>query len=128
LYLFSSQPSSNGTPVLLASSAQCCGGVSEALSYTAATNSSAVLTIKRISGSGTVNLITDELPPPVLVIGLPDPINFIFSFTSVSGRSYTVEYKNSLDDPDWQTLQFFSGDGTAKTITDPLSPISAFIV
>ena len=126
LYLYSAQSSSNGTPVLLASSAQCCGGVSEALSYAAPTNGSALLTIKRISGSGTVSLVTDELPPPVIIVGPADPANFRFSFASIPGRTYVVQYKDLLDDSDWQILQSVPGDGTTKVITDPLSSAQRF--
>jgi Subtilase family len=126
LYLYSSEPSSNGRPVLLASSAQCCNATSEVLSYASPTNSSAFLTIKRIEGSGTASLVTDDLPPPLITLGSPDPVNFVFSFGSLSGRGYSVEYKDSLDYGSWQFLQSVAGDGTIKIITNPLSATQRF--
>jgi Subtilase family len=122
LYLYSGQPGSNGAPVILASSAQWIYGGTEALTYAPATNTAALLVIKRISGSGSFNVSATELLAPAITIGPSDPVNFIFSFPSISGRTYLVQYKDSLDDPAWQSLQFITGDGTVKTVTDPLSP------
>jgi subtilisin family serine protease len=121
LYLYSSQPSSNGTPVLLASSAQWGDGAAEALSYASVTNGSALLVVKRVSGSGTFSLVADEIAAPVITPGPADPNNFIFSFPSIAGRTYIVQYSDSLEDPDWQYLQSIPGDGTTKVVSDPLS-------
>jgi hypothetical protein len=35
-----------------------------------------------------------------------------------------VQYKDSLDDPNWQTLQSVAGDGTVKIITVQMSASS----
>jgi hypothetical protein len=85
-----------------------------------------LLVVKRISGSGTFDVSSTSftIPQPMINLGSPDPNNFSFSFATVSGVTYLVEYKDSLDDPIWQTLQIVPGDGTVKTITDPLSAAS----
>jgi hypothetical protein len=51
-----------------------------------------------------------------------DPLtgNIKFSFVTVPGSTYIVEYKDALDDPSWQTLRTIPGDGTVKTIEDPV--------
>ena len=45
---------------------------------------------------------------------------FSFSFATVAGRDYAVEFKNSLNDGTWQLLQMFSGDGSEKTVSASL--------
>jgi hypothetical protein len=57
LYLYSSTPSAYGTPVRLASSTQTDNGVNETFSYTSSSNTTGLLVVKRISGSGTFSLI-----------------------------------------------------------------------
>jgi hypothetical protein len=57
LYLYSATPSAYGTPVRLASGTQAGSGVSETLSYTSSSNTTGLLVVKRVSGSGTFNLI-----------------------------------------------------------------------
>jgi hypothetical protein len=47
--------------------------------------------------------------------------NTTFSFQTVSGQTYNVEYKNTLTNSTWTTLQSFSGDGSIKSITNALS-------
>jgi len=46
--------------------------------------------------------------------------NINFSFATVAGQNYTVEYKNSLSISNWTTLQGVTGDGTTKLISDSL--------
>jgi hypothetical protein len=41
-----------------------------------------------------------------------------FSFETISGRTYLVQYKASLDDTNWQVLQTIPGDGSIKTVTN----------
>jgi hypothetical protein len=50
---------------------------------------------------------------------LAAPIGLNISFPSVSGKSYAVQYKNSLADPAWTTLQTIAGTGFNLTINDP---------
>jgi hypothetical protein len=44
--------------------------------------------------------------------------DFVFSFQTIAAKTYTVQYKDSLEEPNWQTLQTVPGDGTLKTITN----------
>jgi hypothetical protein len=43
---------------------------------------------------------------------------FQFSFDAVRGRTFVVEYENSLNESNWQTLQTILGNGSIHTITD----------
>jgi hypothetical protein len=45
--------------------------------------------------------------------------NFIFSFNTVTGRTYIAEYKNTLNtNLAWTPLQTNAGDGTKKSVTN----------
>lgn len=46
------------------------------------------------------------------------PTNIAFSFNSVSGQTYQVEYKGSLNVTNWQTLQTITGQGTLQNVTN----------
>jgi subtilisin-like proprotein convertase family protein len=46
---------------------------------------------------------------------------FKFQFATVAGHTYFVEYKNALTNPVWSAVQSFAGDGTMKTVTDPMT-------
>ena len=112
--------------MILASSTQVGNGASEAISYATATNSSALLVVKRVLGSGQFSLVGDQVPAPIIIVGPPNPNNFTFSFASISGRTYLVQYKDSIDDPTWQLLQNLPGDGTTKVINDPMTQSQRF--
>jgi hypothetical protein len=43
---------------------------------------------------------------------------FTFSFNTVNGKTYIIQYKDALPDPLWQILQTVTGDGTLKIITN----------
>lgn len=51
-----------------------------------------------------------------------------FSFQTQVATTYQVLYKNSLSDISWQLLTTVSGDGTVKTVTDPIGKGSRFYV
>jgi hypothetical protein len=59
--------------------------------------------------------------PPVIVLLTLSGSEFAFSFDTVSGLGYAVQYKDSLEDSVWQTWQSITGDGTRKTITNSVS-------
>jgi PKD repeat protein len=61
---------------------------------------------------------------PVILSPGFDGTSFSFSFQTVSGKTYIVQYKNSLNDPIWQTLATLPGDGTNKTVSSS-TPSSA---
>jgi len=50
--------------------------------------------------------------------------NFSAAFATQSGVTYIVEYKDSLNDPAWLTLQTIGGDGTVKAFTDPAATVA----
>jgi hypothetical protein len=62
LYLYSSTPSTYGTPVILASSTHASVGAEESLAYTPSAAATAILVVKRVSGSGAFTLNTPVLP------------------------------------------------------------------
>ncbi len=43
-----------------------------------------------------------------------------FEFDTQSGGSYDVQFKTALNDATWQTLTSVTGDGTRKTVLDPI--------
>jgi len=51
---------------------------------------------------------------------------FGFTFQTVNCGTYTVQYKNNLDDASWQTAQAFPGDGSVKTFNTPASTAHQF--
>lgn len=49
-----------------------------------------------------------------------------FSFASIAGQPYQVEYKGSLNMSNWQTVQTIIGDGTLKSFTNDLTATNRF--
>ena len=68
LYLYSTTPSTYGSPVILAASTQAGNDVNESFNYNPASDVNALLVVKRVSGSGTFSL-TSQSPVDVDVIG-----------------------------------------------------------
>ncbi|MDI6447749.1 S8 family serine peptidase [Anaerobaca lacustris] len=64
LYLYSMVPSDTGTPIILASSTTPQVGAEEFLRYTAQTDCSVLLVVKRVSGSGAFRLDSARLGTP----------------------------------------------------------------
>ncbi|MDB6028074.1 MAG: hypothetical protein JWM68_4297, partial [Verrucomicrobiales bacterium] len=56
VYLYSATPGTYGKPVLLASSTSATTGANETFTYTATTNGSDFIVVKRVSGSGTFSI------------------------------------------------------------------------
>src|SRR5439155_16905612 len=69
-------------------------------------------------GQGTCPPLVDS---PLIVSPSVNGADFTFSFQTVAGRSYVVQYKDSLDNPVWQTLQTLMGDGNPKKIASPIA-------
>jgi PKD repeat protein len=75
------------------------------------------------NGGGSTNvLIGRAINPPLILSPTFGGTNFSFSFASLSGFTYLVQYKDALMNPIWQTLESVPGDGTVKPITVPTSP------
>jgi len=67
------------------------------------------------------NCLGPVTPPPLLVVlGSPHMANGLFSlpFPTVKGKSYTVQYKNTLNDPTWTVLETVVGTGGNLSIKD----------
>jgi hypothetical protein len=47
--------------------------------------------------------------------------DFTLNFDTIAGKTYVIEYKDSLEESMWQVLQSITGDGSLKTISQPLS-------
>jgi PKD repeat protein len=79
------------------------------------------------AGSGGTSLLTRagyisvSIPPPLISVYPPDQSNFVFSFPTFTSRTYVVQFKNSLDDSNWQTLQSAPGDGATRFVTNALA-------
>lgn len=121
VYLYSTQPGTNGNPKILCSSTRAGDGVNETITYLPPTNGTGILVVKRVSGSGEFTLIADVAPPPLLTLPTVQGNNLTLSFDTLPGRTYSLEYKSSLLDAGWQELASVLGDGTPKTMTDSIS-------
>ena len=64
--------------------------------------------------------------PPVFQSGLTAPVVRLGTFQAAlrtrSGRAYTLQYKNSLLDPNWTALPLVAGNGGLLTLADPAAP------
>jgi hypothetical protein len=49
-----------------------------------------------------------------------------FSFDTTAGLSYLVQASDSLDPPNWQTLEEIAADGSTKTVSDPATEPQRF--
>jgi hypothetical protein len=47
--------------------------------------------------------------------------NLVFYFATEPGKTYTIQYEDSLDGTNWQTAQTIPGDGTTNTFLAPVS-------
>ena len=65
--------------------------------------------------------VLSVVPPPSIINAGLNTTNVTFSFTSATNQAYTVEYKDTLDDPTWLTLRTVNGDGGTLTISDSMT-------
>lgn len=49
---------------------------------------------------------------------------FELSIPTVTNHLFYLEFKNSLDEPQWQPISAIAGDGSWKSFTDPAPPAS----
>jgi PKD repeat protein len=79
------------------------------------------------TGGASTNAISGRAAssPAMMLLTLDGP-DFAFSFDTVPGLIYEVQYTESLEDPVWQTLESVAGDGTTKTLTNVVSETSRF--
>jgi len=58
------------------------------------------------------------IPPTIANVAVVTNM-FNFSFQSQNSVPYTIDYKNTLNDPGWATLKVVTGAGNLMTVTDP---------
>ena len=106
LYLYSSTPGLFGKPQILANSTQPGNGVNEFINYQPATNITTYLVVKRVSGSGSFNLI-GLVPPQINFSASPlsgfMPLTVSFTNLTTTGGSYAWDF----------------GDGQTSTNANP---------
>ena len=57
-------------------------------------------------------------PAPLIFAPAKTGNSFIFSFQTEPGKTYTVQYVDSLTAGDWQNLLNVTADGSARTVTN----------
>ena len=91
MYLYSNTPGTYGAPAILASSTNATAGTAESLTYTPASNMTAILVIKRVSGYGTATLSsTGDTTAPTVTISAPSA-----TMTKAGPITYTVTYADT---------------------------------
>lgn len=91
--------------------------------YTNAGIYSVTLTVANSAGTNTLTRTNFVVVPPgadllltnVALVGA----DFQFTFPTVTGFTYVVQFKDALSDPAWQPWQTNAGDGLLKTIVVP---------
>ncbi|MGD0536673.1 MAG: hypothetical protein ABSC03_03390 [Verrucomicrobiota bacterium] len=81
-----------------------------------------VFQLRASNASGKISLFTvsfTAVNPPILSAISRTSKTCSVTLLSVSGSSYTLEYKDSLSLTNWLTLPAVSGNGAALTLTDP---------
>ena len=63
--------------------------------------------------------------PPTITNVAAGRDTFSFSFQSQNNVAYTIEYKNTLNDPSWVTLTVVTGAGSLMPVTDPLTNLAS---
>lgn len=71
------------------------------------------------NGGDSTNTVTGiAYGTPVMLDTILAGSEFRFSFETVAGVNYTIQFKDSLDEPVWQPLQSVTGNGLMQTITN----------
>jgi hypothetical protein len=72
------------------------------------------------------NLVLIGAPPAPLILSSPvrTAHTFTVSFPTISGKTYTLQYKNSLNNPSWNPVSSLMGNGGMRSLSDT-SPIPA---
>src|SRR5467141_4164722 len=70
------------------------------------------------NGGNSTNEITGRvIELPSIKTSAINGADFTFSFLTIMGFTYQVQYADSLSEPVWQTLELVAGDGTVATVT-----------
>lgn len=57
-------------------------------------------------------------PAPIIFAPVKVGNNFLLSFQTEPGKTYTLQYVDSLATLNWQSLTLIGGNGTVKTVTN----------
>ena len=98
--------------------------VSVSFSPAASGSYSNVVAFSSNRGDATNSLVGHAINAPVIIQPWLSGDNFVLSFSTTTGFNYVVQFKNLLNDPAWQSLQTFPGDGTVKTVSNSVSSAS----
>ena len=80
------------------------------------------LVVFATDGGSSTNLVLGRgASAPLILSPVLTATNLQFTFETISGPVYLIQYKDSLLDAVWHPLQSVNGDGTLKTNTVPLS-------
>jgi len=63
-------------------------------------------------GNSTNAVLGQGMTVPLILLPTLAGNSFFFSFETVSGKMYDIQFKVTLDDPAWQTLASYPGQGT----------------
>ena len=81
-----------------------------------------LLTIFLSNGGDSTNLLTGVgVDAPLILWPALTAADFTFSFATATGLTYEVQFKDTLADPIWRTLQAVPGDGTQHTVTNSIA-------
>ena len=80
------------------------------------------------NGGGSLNALKGRaLTAPIIQVLPFNGTSFAFTFPSVFGFTYDVQYKDSIIDTNWLPLTSVPGDGATKTVAVPItSPSNRF--
>ncbi len=75
-------------------------------------------------GGATASLAGLGADWPVILPAAPTGTDSIFYFPTFPGKTYAIEYKDFLEDPEWLPLQTVAGDGSTHSITNSIPATS----
>jgi T5SS/PEP-CTERM-associated repeat protein len=81
--------------------------------------------IGAIQNNGTLSTNCNTTAP-MLISSQRSGNQFSFQIQSEAGVTYTVEYKETLNDPAWTKLGTYAGTGSAVTVTDTIASATRF--
>jgi PKD repeat protein len=94
--------------------------------YTNAGSYTVSLTANGPGGTNTLTqtnyVVVTNPPPPIILQPTLIAWGLQFSFLTVAGVTYQVEYKDALTESLWQPLESILGDGTLKFFTNSVPP------
>jgi uncharacterized repeat protein (TIGR01451 family) len=80
-----------------------------------------VIVFSSNGGSSTNTVVGRAINPPLISEPAISGTDFTFTFPTIAGFTYVVQYEDVITAANWQTLQIVPGDGTVKTVTVPVS-------